>query len=61
MIVELIDRLVSESRAEWTGKEKEKCFIYWNSPEEWASLIYTWVYRPFAIMSLQLQANTLDF
>lgn len=43
MIIELLDILVKDGRAEWTGKEKEKCIVYWNSPEEWASLIYAWV------------------
>ncbi|KAJ3364472.1 Vacuolar protein-sorting-associated protein 25 [Kappamyces sp. JEL0680] len=44
-IVEVLDRLVKQSRAEWTTKEKSLCYIYWNTPEEWANLISKWIYE----------------
>lgn len=35
-----------EGRAEWVGKGGEnsaECWIWWRTPEEWASGIYEWV------------------
>jgi ESCRT-II complex subunit VPS25 len=36
--------LVLDRRGEWTDKEKSSCFIYWNTPEEWAALISKWIF-----------------
>lgn len=42
----LIDYMVSEegdARAEWLGTEKSSAWIWWRKPEEWATLIASWV------------------
>ncbi|OAJ36421.1 hypothetical protein BDEG_20596 [Batrachochytrium dendrobatidis JEL423] len=31
--------------AEWESKDKNRCLIYWRTPEEWASQVYTWVFN----------------
>ena len=28
---------------EWEDKRKQRCFIMWRTPDEWASLIFKWV------------------
>jgi ESCRT-II complex subunit VPS25 len=57
LIVEIIDYLVKQKRAEWIeshsgssprkskhssddNKEKKSCFIFWNTLDEWARIIY---------------------
>ncbi|KAJ1678208.1 hypothetical protein EV182_004556 [Spiromyces aspiralis] len=44
-LLEIIDFMVTNGDAEWTGKKKDKssCIIYWRKPGEWADLIYQWV------------------
>ena len=32
-----------EKRAEWVGKDKTECWIWWKRPEEWASALEGWV------------------
>jgi len=42
----VIDYMVSadgDERAEWLGPEKSAAWIWWRKPEEWATLISTWV------------------
>lgn len=41
-IERLISQLVAEGYAEWDtpeGGSKEKCFVYWRKPTEWADMI----------------------
>ena len=43
---EVIDFMASKAgseRAEWLGPDKSSCWIWWRTPEEWASLIVQWV------------------
>jgi len=39
----LLQALSQKGHAEWLDKEKTRAVIYWRTPEEWASLIYTYV------------------
>jgi len=32
-----------DARAEWLGTEKSSAWIWWRKPEEWATLIASWV------------------
>jgi ESCRT-II complex subunit VPS25 len=43
---DVIDYMVSErgdARAEWLGPDKSSAWIWWRKPEEWATLIASWV------------------
>lgn len=43
---DVIDYMVSEegdARAEWFGPDKSSAWIWWRKPEEWATLIASWV------------------
>ncbi|KAL5032498.1 hypothetical protein BDV3_001057 [Batrachochytrium dendrobatidis] len=45
-LVLILDHLVSVMKmAEWESKDKNRCLIYWRTPEEWASQVYTWVFN----------------
>ncbi|KAJ9638724.1 uncharacterized protein PV06_02148 [Exophiala oligosperma] len=42
----VIDYMVSkdgDERAEWLGLEKSEAWVWWRKPEEWATVIATWV------------------
>jgi ESCRT-II complex subunit VPS25 len=39
----ILTSLVSSGKAQWE-KDKESCLIYWHTPDEWAILIYKWVF-----------------
>ncbi|KAI8320400.1 vacuolar protein sorting 25 [Martensiomyces pterosporus] len=41
---EIIDELVKQGNAVWTGPKntKDTCLVFWRKPEEWASLVYQW-------------------
>ena len=39
----ILEDLCSRGNLEWTDKSKKRAHIYWRSPEEWGSLIYTYV------------------
>lgn len=42
----VIDFMVSkdgDERAEWLGPERSAAWVWWRKPEEWATLISTWV------------------
>lgn len=41
----VLDYLVSKGNAEWLDKTKSRCQIHWRRPEEWAKLIYNWVWQ----------------
>ena len=28
---------------EWEDKRKQRCYVMWRTPDEWASLIFKWV------------------
>ena len=28
---------------EWEDKKKQRCFVMWRTPDEWAALIFKWV------------------
>lgn len=28
---------------EWEDKRKQRCFVMWRTPDEWAALIFKWV------------------
>ncbi|KAK4944187.1 hypothetical protein LTR10_016300 [Elasticomyces elasticus] len=43
---EVIDYMAGkdgDERAEWLGPDKSEAWIWWRKPEEWASLIASWV------------------
>ncbi|KAJ1889524.1 hypothetical protein LPJ66_007982 [Kickxella alabastrina] len=41
---ELVDDLVKQGNASWTGAKnaKDSCLVLWRKPEVWASMIYQW-------------------
>ncbi|XP_067132636.1 vacuolar protein-sorting-associated protein 25 [Centruroides vittatus] len=39
----ILDSLQKQGNLEWLDKQKQRCFIYWRTPEEWAKLIYNWI------------------
>jgi len=39
----VLEDLQSRGNLEWLDKSKKRAYIYWRSPEEWGSLIYTYV------------------
>ncbi|TVY54256.1 Vacuolar protein-sorting-associated protein 25 [Lachnellula cervina] len=45
-VKEVVEFMRREGRAEWVGKGGEnsaECWIWWRTPEEWASGIYEWI------------------
>ena len=42
-IVIILQNLETRGNLEWIDKTKNRAHIYWRSPEEWGSLIYTYV------------------
>ena len=42
-ISHVLEDLQSRGNLEWLDKSKKRAYIYWRSPEEWGSLIYTYV------------------
>ncbi|KAF3905421.1 hypothetical protein ABW20_dc0100799 [Dactylellina cionopaga] len=42
-IREIVDDLVQTSNAEWLSPEKSSAYIYWRTPEDFASQIYAWI------------------
>ncbi|KAK6531330.1 hypothetical protein TWF281_008141 [Arthrobotrys megalospora] len=42
-IREVVDDLVKSSNAEWLSSEKSIAYIYWRTPEDFASQIYSWI------------------
>ena len=28
---------------EWEDKKKQRCYVMWRTPDEWAALIFKWV------------------
>lgn len=45
MLQDIVDELVRQGSAVWTGAKgtKNTCLIYWRNPESWATLIHQWV------------------
>ena len=37
----VLEQLVAIKRGSW-DKTKESCKVYWNTPNEWAEMIYNW-------------------
>ena len=42
-IATVLEDLQSRGNLEWIDKSKKRAHVYWRSPEEWGSLIYTYV------------------
>ena len=42
-VSQVLEDLQSRGNLEWLDKSKKRAYIYWRSPEEWGSLIYTYV------------------
>ncbi|KAI8929422.1 ESCRT-II complex subunit-domain-containing protein [Entophlyctis helioformis] len=43
-LVLLLETLVSQRNAEWDNKDHTRCLLHWRKPDEWASLIYKWIF-----------------
>lgn len=39
----VLEDLQSRGNLEWIDKSRKRAHVYWRSPEEWGSLIYTFV------------------
>eukprot|EP00761_Pharyngomonas_kirbyi_P008562 gb/GECH01008574.1/.p1 GENE.gb/GECH01008574.1/~~gb/GECH01008574.1/.p1 ORF type:complete len:177 (+),score=54.81 gb/GECH01008574.1/:1-531(+) len=39
----IFDGMVKRGKGEWlNSKEKERCLIYWKTPEEWGDMLFNW-------------------
>ncbi|CAH3134108.1 unnamed protein product [Pocillopora meandrina] len=39
----ILEELQSKGNIEWEDKKKQRCFVMWRTPDEWAALIFKWV------------------
>ncbi|XP_015792551.1 vacuolar protein-sorting-associated protein 25 [Tetranychus urticae] len=44
-LITIFENMKEKGVADWSDKNKSSVFIYWNTPEAWANLIYHWVYN----------------
>lgn len=42
MIYLLLDELQKNGNVEWLDKQRQRCYVYWRTPEEWGKMIHTW-------------------
>lgn len=42
-IIDFMTSKEGDERAEWLSSDKTSCWVWWRKPEEWATLIATWV------------------
>lgn len=45
---------IMSGNIEWEDKRKQRCFVMWRTPDEWAALIFKWV----TIQSLDYSDNS---
>ncbi|KAJ1794629.1 hypothetical protein LPJ59_004491 [Coemansia sp. RSA 2399] len=45
MLREIVEELVKQGNACWTGQKNtnDTCLVFWRKPEAWASIIHQWV------------------
>ncbi|KAL2914646.1 hypothetical protein HK105_205785 [Polyrhizophydium stewartii] len=44
-VVLVLEHLVSALKCgEWENKDRTRCWVFWRKPDEWASLIYKWIF-----------------
>ncbi|KAJ2715580.1 hypothetical protein H4R19_001129 [Coemansia spiralis] len=41
---EIVDEMVSQGHAAWTGSKgaKDACLVFWRKPEAWAAMLHQW-------------------
>ncbi|EDO45855.1 predicted protein [Nematostella vectensis] len=39
----VLEELRKKGNLEWEDKKKQRCYIMWRTPEEWANIIFKWV------------------
>jgi len=39
----VLEELRLKGNIEWEDKRKQRCYVMWRTPDEWASLIFKWV------------------
>lgn len=38
----ILDELQKQGNVEWLDKQKQRCYVFWRTPEEWSKMIYKW-------------------
>ncbi|GIY66002.1 vacuolar protein-sorting-associated protein 25 [Caerostris extrusa] len=38
----ILDELQKQGNVEWLDKQKQRCYVFWRTPEEWGKMIYKW-------------------
>ncbi|XP_071039640.1 vacuolar protein-sorting-associated protein 25 [Parasteatoda tepidariorum] len=41
----ILDDLQKQGNVEWIDKQRQRCYVFWRTPEEWGKLIYDWAER----------------
>eukprot|EP01135_Chromosphaera_perkinsii_P004550 Nk52_evm20s288 gene=Nk52_evmTU20s288 len=44
-IMTVLDNLAKTGNVEWEGSDKKRCLVYYRGPQEWADIIYEWVFN----------------
>lgn len=42
MIYLLLDELQKQGNVEWLDKQRQRCYVFWRTPEEWGKMIHKW-------------------
>lgn len=42
MIYLLLDDLQKQGNVEWVDKQRQRCYVFWRTPEEWGKMIHKW-------------------
>lgn len=42
MVYLLLDELQKQGNVEWLDKQRQRCYVFWRTPEEWGKMIHKW-------------------
>ncbi|KFM82556.1 Vacuolar protein-sorting-associated protein 25, partial [Stegodyphus mimosarum] len=42
VIYTILDELQKQGNVEWFDKQRQQCYVFWRTPEEWGKMIYAW-------------------
>ena len=51
---EVLEWMRGQGRVEWVGEEKNVCWVWWRTPEEWAVAISEWVSWSCCVLRFRL-------
>lgn len=43
VIYMILDELSKLGNVEWQDGQRQRCYVFWRTPEEWGQMIYKWV------------------